>query len=73
MANKRIEIKIGGMECPNCAMLLEQIEDMFHGISRVEASYQRGKMVVELDDALVSEGEVSREVQRLGYQVLEIR
>lgn len=72
MAKKNIQLKIGGMECPNCAMILEMIEDKLAGVSRAEASYHKSSLTIEFDDATTTEAEIQREVNRLGYQVLEI-
>jgi copper chaperone CopZ len=69
---KRILLKIEGMECPNCSMKLEQIEDRLPGVISAEASYRKAQMVVEFDDAKLSEEALSAEIVRLGYQVLNI-
>lgn len=70
---KRVTLKIEGMECPNCAMILERIEDKLHGVLLAEASYHKAQMVVEYDEAQVSEEKITAEVQRMGYGVAEIR
>lgn len=64
-----ITLKIQGMECPNCAMTLEGIEDKLPGVLRAEASYRRAELLVEYDPALVNEGHIQEAVQRLGYSV----
>lgn len=66
---RKITLKIEGMECPNCAMTLEQIEDRLEGVKMAEASYHRAQLVVEFDDTRVSEEQIKAEVQRLGYAV----
>lgn len=65
----RITLSIEGMECPNCAMKLEAIEDRLPGVRRAEASYQRGELTVEFDETQVSEHEIHAAVERIGYQV----
>jgi len=67
---KRIKLKIQGMECPNCAMLLERIEDKVPGVLLAEASYRKAQMVVEYDEARLTEAQIAAEVERLGYQVI---
>ena len=69
---KRITLSIQGMECPNCAMRLEGIEDRLDGVLRAEASYQKGSMTVEYNDAQVNEDQIQAAVQRLGYEVTAI-
>lgn len=66
---KRMNLKIQGMECPNCAMILERIEDRLDGVLFAEASYRKEQMVVEYDDTQVSEAQIQAEIQRMGYQV----
>ena len=65
-------MKISGMECPNCAMILERIEDKVDGVKMVEASYHKGEMKVEFDEVKISEGQIKAEVKRLGYEVVDI-
>ena len=64
---KRISLAIQGMECPNCAMRLEGIEDTLVGVLRAEASYQKGCMTVEFDEMQVNEAQIAAAIQRLGY------
>ena len=67
---KRVTLQISGMECSNCAMKLEGMEDSLPGVLRAEASYHKGQMVVEFDDAQVNEADLRAEVKRLGYEVV---
>ncbi len=60
---------ITDMHCPNCAMLLESLEDELEGVYKIEASYRKGEMVVEYDEARLSEGEIIEAVKRKGYTV----
>ncbi len=66
---KQITLKIEGMECPNCAMLLERIEDKLQGVIMAEASYRKAQMLVEYDTTLLAEDEIRIEIQRMGYKV----
>ena len=60
---------IANMECPNCAMILESIEDKLPGIKEISASYHKGQMVVDFDEKVVSEAQILAEVARNGYQL----
>ena len=66
---KRITLSIQGMECPNCVMILERIEDKLEGVILAEASYHKARLVVEYNEAQVTEEQIRAEVVRLGYQV----
>jgi copper chaperone CopZ len=59
--------QVTGMHCPNCAMNLEALEDKIPGIQMIFASYQKGRMDVEFDESLVSEEQILKAVERLGY------
>ena len=66
--SKRITLKIVGMECPNCAMNLERMEDTLAGVLFAEASYRKGEMIVEFDEGKVTESQIRAEIERLGYR-----
>ncbi len=70
---KKITLTIQGMECPNCALRLESIEDRLPGVLRAEASYQKGRMSVEYNEAQINEAQIKEAVQRLGYEVSGIQ
>lgn len=69
---RNITLQIGDMHCPNCAMTLEQIEDTLEGVQQAEASYQKGHMRVVFDDSLLSEADIRRAVEQLGYTITAI-
>lgn len=60
---------IANMECANCAMILESLEDQLPGIEKIEASYHKGRMTVVFDERLVSEAEILTAVEKKGYRV----
>ncbi|MCS6994157.1 MAG: cation transporter [Anaerolineales bacterium] len=61
--------QIANMECPNCAMILESIEDKLPGIHSIRASYKKGEMTVEYDETQVSESDILTAIERKGYTV----
>jgi copper chaperone CopZ len=69
MSNKLV-LKISGMECPNCAMILESIEDTLRGVVKAEASYHKAQLIVEYDPSQLTEEKIKQEVKRLGYEVV---
>ncbi|HAL15932.1 MAG TPA: hypothetical protein DCP32_04020 [Anaerolineaceae bacterium] len=66
---RKVTLKITGMECPNCSMNLERIEDKLKGVVFAEANYRKEQMVVEYDDAVLTLEQIKAEVKRLGYEV----
>jgi copper chaperone CopZ len=63
----KIVFRVDGMHCTNCPMNVESIEDDLPGIKKVTASYQKGQMVVEYDEAQVSETQIMTAVEKRGY------
>ena len=61
--------RVTDMQCSNCAMHLEGLEDDLPGVKRVRASYKKQQMEVEYDDATVSADQIVAAIQRLGYTV----
>lgn len=57
------------MQCPNCSMILEQIEGKLDGVLTAEASYHKGQMLVEYNETKISEEQIRDAVLRMGYQV----
>lgn len=67
--SKRILMKIQGMECPNCSMILERIEDKLEGVLRAEGSYHKAQLIVEYREELVSQEKIIEFIEQLGYGV----
>lgn len=63
--------KIPDMHCSACVMRLESIEDTLSGIHDIHASYHKQHLEVEFDDQVVSDEEIRRAVQKLGYTIAE--
>lgn len=58
---------VSDMHCANCAMRVEGIEDDLPGVVRVEASYRKGQMTVEYDEARVNDAQIIAAVKAQGY------
>jgi copper ion binding protein len=59
--------KIPDMTCTNCAMKIESLEDELEGVKRVDASYHKLQMVIEYDEAKVTEEQIIAAVEKKGY------
>ena len=59
--------RVPDMECPNCAMHLEGLEDSLPGVERISASYKKGTMEVEFDETRVSVEQIIKAANDLGY------
>jgi len=63
----KITLPVPDMECPNCAMHLEGLEDTLPGIKRITASYKKQVMEVEFDETKISVEQIIQAANRLGY------
>jgi copper chaperone CopZ len=55
------------MECVNCAMRLQDLEDDLPGVVEVTASYRKLQMTVKYDEKCVNDSMIIEAVHRLGY------
>lgn len=62
--------KIPDMTCSNCAMKLESLEDTLDGVKEVNASYHKLQMVIEYDEAKLTEEQIIAAVKKKGYQAV---
>jgi len=67
---KKVTFRVLNMECPNCAMHLEGMEDTLKGVKTIRASYRKMEMVVEFDEKLLSETEIVAEAKKEGYEAV---
>ena len=59
--------RVPDMECPNCAMHLEGLEDELPGIQRINASYKKLMMEVEFDETKLSIEQIIAAANAIGY------
>ncbi|MCQ3935626.1 MAG: hypothetical protein DPW18_01135 [Chloroflexi bacterium] len=59
--------KVPDMSCTNCAMKLEALEDTLEGVKEINASYHKLEMVVEYDEAKLTDDEIVAAVKKKGY------
>jgi copper chaperone CopZ len=59
--------RVPDMECPNCAMHLEGLEDELPGVKRIDASYKKQLMEVEFDETKVSIEQIISAANAIGY------
>lgn len=64
--------KVPDMDCVACVMHLESIEDKLHGIEMIDANYRKQCMVVEYDEAKVSEQDIIAAIKQEGYTAVPI-
>jgi len=68
---KKIKIKIEGIHCSSCKILIETEVNILAGVNNVKVDAQTGNCEVEFDDEKVSLSEIFRTIQKLNYKVSE--
>jgi copper chaperone len=63
----KMTFRVLDMECPNCAMHLEGLEDELPGIKRINASYKKQIMEVEFDEVKISVDQIVKAANKIGY------
>ncbi len=69
----RLQLNIAGMECPNCALRLESLEDRLPGVYSAEAGYHKARLPVTIDESRLDEAHLCAGIERLGYQVTGVK
>jgi len=67
----RATLKVEGMTCVNCARTIEIALRKREGIRDVRVSFELGRVEVDFDESRVTEEEIARVIEDLGYRVLE--
>ena len=70
MANKLIQVKASGMMCSFCTMSVEQALKRLDGVENVQVNLVHGIILVEADSARVTQEQVAKKVEDLGYTVV---
>ena len=61
--------KVEGMSCVNCARAIEINLKRTKGVKKVNVSFELGRLEVEFDESLISEEDIIRKVEELGYRI----
>ena len=68
MKNELI-LQVEGMDCASCTNKIENAVCSLDGVENVSLNYTSQRLKLEYDEAVTSEQEVSKIVQRLGYKI----
>ncbi len=67
MAKKAV-IGISGMDCASCAVTIEKSLKSVKGVKSANVNYASGRALVEFDESSVSESDLARAVEKVGYK-----
>ncbi|MBW3654845.1 MAG: heavy metal translocating P-type ATPase [Gemmatimonadetes bacterium] len=70
MASNLIQVKASGLMCSFCTMSVEKVLGRLPGVRGVQVNLVHGIILVDADRRRVSEADVARRIEELGYTVV---
>ena len=67
---KKIELTIEGMHCGSCATGIQMLVSQMEGVASIFVDYENKKGTVEFDEEKVSQEQIIKEIEKLGYKVI---
>ncbi len=67
--NNKLEIQVEGMDCSDCATVIEHSVSRINGVVKASVSYPGQKMRVEYDSRKTNRSAIEKRVRSLGYDV----
>ncbi len=68
---KDFELKIKGMDCPSCAINVENAVRKLNGIAEINVDFFIGKAAIKYDPSLTNTSEIREAIEKAGYNALE--
>ncbi|MGV8171211.1 MAG: heavy-metal-associated domain-containing protein [Candidatus Woesearchaeota archaeon] len=68
---KKAELKIKGMHCKSCVMLVKEALTDIKGVSEASVDLEKGKASVSYDEKLVKEKQLTDAIEKEGYKVVK--
>lgn len=65
--NRRIKIRVIGMDCASCARVAEKALEGKEGIKSIGVNFLMDTAYVEFDPAVISEVSIKEAIKRAGY------
>ncbi len=70
MAVQKIILKVKGMHCASCSILIDKLVGKQPGVSSIQTSYGSEKAAIEYDDAQISLEKIDEFINKLGYDLI---
>lgn len=65
---KKITLKLTGMHCTSCSVLIDTVLEELSGVKRAKTSYAEQKVEVEFDPSKVEVNEMIKTIKTEGYE-----
>ena len=66
---QHLAIPIEGMDCSDCALVLEHSLERMHGVLKVAVNYPDQRMNIEFDSRRLGKAAIEERIRRLGYAI----
>lgn len=66
----KLVLKVKGMHCASCAILIDKLLPKQEGVESVTTSYGAGKIALEFDEEKISLEKIDEFINKLGYDVI---
>lgn len=70
-ATRKSTIRVEGMKCSKCSGSVEKALKATEGVDKVEVSLERKEVVVDYDDAKVTETKLREVINATGFKAVE--
>ncbi len=68
---KKIELKIKGMHCNSCPILIKEVLTDTKGVKEATVDLKKANAVVSFDEKLVNEKQLADAIEKEGYKVMK--
>ncbi|MBI4135982.1 MAG: copper-translocating P-type ATPase [Candidatus Vogelbacteria bacterium] len=66
----KLVLKVKGMHCASCAILIDKLIGKQDGVSKINTSYGAEKVTVEFDEAKIPLVQIDKLINQLGYDLI---
>lgn len=72
MASNAVKLHVAGMDCPSCALTIENAVNRLPGVSDVSVSYTAGTLSLQLDSDQTPAQAIEDQIKALGYSPMAV-
>lgn len=65
---QKTKLKVQGMHCSSCALLIDSDLEDLEGVARANTSYVRQETTVEFDPQVLDLAKISKTIENTGYK-----
>lgn len=73
MSLTKATIKVSGLDCASCAMIIDDVLEELEGVKSAKTSFAKEQVEVEFDESATSLDNLKKTVESAGYTVVRKR